>query len=234
MKEEHVKWYSHTLGREMETLIYGHQGYPVLLFPSSQGRYYEAKDFDLISAVKWYLEEGLVKIYCPDSIDSLSWYNEGIHPADRVRNHILYDKYLVEELVGKIRHETGHGKICVTGPSFGAFHAVNFAFRHPEMVSHLFAMSGKYDIKSFLDGYLDDNAYFNNPVDYVPGSQNPELWNMKIILGTGEHDICRNATVHMSEILKSKNIDHWLDIRQGQEHDWPLWKDMLPHYLSMI
>lgn len=234
MKEEHVKWYSHTLGREMETLIYGHQGYPVLLFPSSQGRYYEAKDFDLIGAVKWFLDQGLVKIYCPDSIDSLSWYNKGIHPADRVRNHILYDKYLVEELVGKIRHETGYGKICVTGPSFGAFHALNFAFRHPELVSHLFAMSGKYDIKSFLDGYFDDNAYFNNPVDYVPGSQNPQLWNMKIILGTGEHDICRNATVQMSEILKTKNIDHWLDIRQGQEHDWPLWKDMLPHYLSMI
>ena len=234
MKEEHVKWYSPTLGRDMDTLVYGHQGYPVLLFPSSQGRYYEAKDFQLIEAVRWYLEQGLVKIYCPDSIDSLSWYNKDIHPADRVRNHILYDRYLTEELLGKIRHETGQGKICVTGPSFGAFHAVNFAFRHPEMVSHLFAMSGKYDIKSFLDGHYDDNAYFNNPVDYVSGSQNPELWNMKIILGTGEHDICRDATAHMSEILKSKNIDHWLDIREGQEHDWPLWKDMLPHYLSII
>lgn len=218
----------------METLIFGHSGYPVIIFPSSQGRYYEAKDFNLIESVRWFVDQGLVKIYCPDSIDSLSLYNKSIHPADRLKNHELYDKFLLEELVEKIRYETGQGKICVTGPSFGAYHALNFAFRHPDRVSHLFAMSGKYDIKSFLDGYYDDNAYFNNPVDFMPDSNNGELWNMRIVLGTGEHDICRDATVQMSEILKNKGIDHWLDIRQGYEHDWPLWKEMLPHYLSLI
>lgn len=234
MKEEHVKWHSHNLGREMETLIFGHQGYPVLIFPSSQGRYYEAKDFHLIDSVKWFVEQGMVKIYCPDSIDSQSLYNKGIHPADRIRNHILYDRFISEELIEKMRYETGADKICVTGPSFGAYHALNFAFRHPERVSHLFAMSGKYDIKSFMDGYYDDNVYFNNPVDFVPDSGNPEFYNMKIVLGTGEHDICKDPTLHMSEILRSKNIDHWLDIRLGAEHDWPLWRDMLPQYLSLI
>lgn len=234
MKEEYVKWYSPHLGREMETLIYGHEGYPVLIFPSSQGRYYEAKDFHLIDSVKWFVEQGKVKIYCPDSIDSLSLYNKNIHPAERIRNHEQYDKYIFEELLGKMRHETGRSKICITGPSFGAYHALNFAFRHPETVSHLFAMSGKYDIKSFMDGYYDDTVYFHNPVDFIQNSSNPELWNMKIVLGTGEHDICRDPTVHMSELLHSRNIDHWLDIRQGMEHDWPLWRDMLPHYLSLL
>lgn len=234
MKEEYVKWHSHNLGREIETLIFGHQGYPVLIFPSSQGRYYEAKNFQLIDSVRWFLDQGLVKIYCPDSIDSLSLYNESIHPAERLKNHILYDKFILEELTEKMRYETGQAKICVTGPSFGAYHALNFAFRHPEKVSHLFAMSGKYDIRSFLDGYYDDNAYFNNPVDYMPDSSHPDLWNMKIVLGTGEHDICRDPTERMSQILKSKGIEHWMDMRPGMEHDWPLWRDMLPHYLSLI
>ena len=234
MKEEYVKWYSPNLGREIETLVYGHQGYPVLIFPSSQGRYYEAKDFHLIDSIKWFIEQGRVKVYCPDSIDGLSLYNNNIHPAERIRNHEQYDKFLYHELLGKMRHETGTSKICVTGPSFGAYHALNFAFRHPEAVSHLFAMSGKYDIKNFMDGYYDDQVYYNNPIDFVPDSSNPELWNMKIVLGTGEHDICRDPTVHMSNILKSKNIDHWLDIKQGMEHDWPLWRDMLPQYLALI
>lgn len=234
MKEEYVKWHSNNLGREIETLIFGHSGYPVLIFPSSQGRYYEAKNFNLIESVRWFVEQGLVKIYCPDSVDSLSLYNNSIHPADRLRNHIQYDRFLLDELVEKMRYETGQGKICVTGPSFGAYHALNFAFRHPDKVSHLFAMSGKYDIKSFLDGYYDDNAYFNNPIDFLPDSNNGELWNMKIVLGTGEHDICRDPTVHMSEILKNKGIDHWLDIRQRYEHDWPLWREMFPHYLSLL
>jgi esterase/lipase superfamily enzyme len=234
LKEEYVKWYSNNLGREIETLTFGHSGYPVLIFPSSQGRYYEAKNFNLIESVKWFVEQGLVKIYCPDSIDGLSLYNKSIHPADRLKNHIHYDRFLIDELVEKMRHETGEGKICVTGPSFGAYHALNFAFRHPDRVSHLFAMSGKYDIKSFLDGYYDDNAYFNNPVDFLNDSKNSELRNMKIVLGTGEHDICRDSTVQMSKILKNKGIDHWLDIRQGYEHDWPLWREMLPHYLSLM
>lgn len=234
MKEEYIKWYSNNLGLEIETLIFGHQGYPVLIFPSSQGRYYEAKNFNLIESVKWFVEQGLVKIYCPDSIDGLSLYNKSIHSADRLRNHNQYDRFLLDELVEKMRYETGQGKICVTGPSFGAYHALNFAFRHPDKVSHLFAMSGKYDIKSFLDGYYDDNAYFSNPVDFLPDSNNGEIWNMKIILGTGEHDICKDSTVQMSEILKNKDIDHWLDIRQGFEHDWPLWREMFPHYLSLL
>ncbi|CAN5119267.1 alpha/beta hydrolase-fold protein [soil metagenome] len=234
MKEEYVKWHSPNLGSDIETMVYGHQGYPVLIFPSSQGRYYEAKDFQLIDAIRWFIEEGKVKVYCPDSIDGLSLYNKHIHPAERIRNHDLYDKFIHQELLGKMRHETGMGKICVTGPSFGAYHALNYAFRHPETVSHLFAMSGKYDIKSFMDGYYEDPVYFHNPVDYVPDSNNSELWNMNIVLGTGEHDICRDSTLHMSHLLNSKGIDHWLDIREGQEHDWPLWRDMLPHYLSKL
>lgn len=234
LKEEYAKWYSENLGREIETLIFGHQGYPVLIFPSSQGRYYEAKNFQLIESVRWFIDQGLVKIYCPDSIDSLSLYNRNIHPADRIQNHIQYDKFILHELLGKMRYETGQHKICITGPSFGAYHALNFAFRHPETVSHLFAMSGKYDIKSFLDGYYDENAYFINPVDYVPSSNHSDLWHMKIVLGTGEHDICKDPTIHMSEILKSKGIHHWLDIRSGAVHDWPLWRDMLPHYLSLL
>ncbi len=234
MKEEYVKWYSPNLGVDIETLIFGHQGYPVLIFPSSQGRYYEAKNFNLIDSISWFIDQGKIRVYCPDSIDSLSLYNEGIHPAERLRNHNLYDKFLHDELLDKMRHEAGTPKICVAGPSFGAYHALNFAFRHPESVSHLFAMSGKYDIKNFLDGYYDDNAYFHNPVDFVKDSEQAALWDMKIVLGTGEHDICRDSTQHMSDILNNKGIDHWLDIRQGYEHDWPLWREMLPHYISQI
>ncbi len=48
-------------------------------------------------------------------------------------------------------------KVAVAGPSFGGFQAANFAFRHPGKVSHLMSMSGSFDIRSFLDGYYDDN-----------------------------------------------------------------------------
>ena len=213
-------------------LVFGHWGFPIIIFPSTKGRYYESKDFKLIDAVSWFIEEGKVKLYCLDSADDFSWYNRSIHPADRVKNHIWYDKMVLEEVVGKIESE-GQSKVGAAGCSFGGFHASNFAFRHPDKVSHLYSMSGAYDIKDQLDGYYDDNVYFNNPVDFVPDMDNPDLFNMRIVLGTCEHDICRAANFHMSDILNKKGVAHWLDDRPGQYHDWPVWRDMFPHYLSV-
>ncbi|MEM6522592.1 MAG: alpha/beta hydrolase-fold protein [Bacteroidota bacterium] len=234
MKEEHFRWYSQTLSKDIDMLVYGHAGYPVIIFPTTMGRYYESKDFKLIESARWFLEQGLIQIYCPDSIDAHSWYNKSIHPADRVRNHNWYDQFILNEVVHNIRVEKSTPKVCVAGASFGGYHAANFAFRHPDSVSHLFTMSGAFDVKSFMDGYYDDNVYFNNPVDYLPDSNQPDLWQMNIVLGAGEWDICLEANKTLSGILNNKGINHWFDIRKWAEHDWPIWRDMFPHYLSLI
>jgi esterase/lipase superfamily enzyme len=234
MKEEYFKWHSPHIGRDIEMLTYGHAGYPVIIFPSTMGRYYESKDFKLIESVRWFVENGLVRLYCPDSIDRLSWYNREVHPSVKVLNHIQYDKLIRWEIIETIRNHTGSPRVAVSGASFGGFHAANFAFRHPDVVSHLFSMSGAFDIRMFMNGYFDDNVYFNNPVDYLPGLNHPDLWRMKIILGTSEWDICRPANEQLSGILRGKGVDHWLDMRGWVQHDWPLWREMFPHYLSMI
>lgn len=234
MKEEYFKWHSPYLDRDIEMLTYGHAGHPVIIFPSTMGRYYESKDFKLIESVRWFVENGLVRLYCPDSIDRLSWYNREVHPSVKVLNHIQYDKLIRWEIVETIRQHTGSPRVAVAGASFGGYHAANFAFRHPDVVSHLISMSGAFDIRSFMQGYFDDNVYFNNPVDYLPGLNHPDLWRMKIILGTSEWDICRPANEQLSGILQSKGVQHWLDMRGWQQHDWQLWREMFPHYLSLL
>lgn len=234
LKERYYKWYSPNLSKDMEMLVYGDRGYPVILFPSSKGRFYEGKDFGLIESIKWFWERDFVQVFCLDSIDAYSWYNRGIHPAQRVQNHIWYDRMVTNEIVPAAKRNTALGKVAVAGASFGGFHAANFAFKHPGLVSHLFSMSGAFDIKSFLGGYYDDNVYFNNPVDFLPGLNHPALWQMKIILGTSEWDICRPANEHLSGLLRHKNVPHWLDMRGWKEHDWALWREMFPHYISTI
>ncbi len=234
VKETYHKWYSPSLGKEIEMLAYGDRGYPVVLFPSSMGRYYESKDFGLVQTAEWFVDRGFIQIFCPDSIDALSWYNKGVHPGQRAWNHQCYDNMVLREIVPAVRWNTGTGKVAVAGASFGGYHAANFAFKHPETVSHLFSMSGAFDIKMFMDGYYDDNVYFNNPVDYLPGNNHPALWEMNIVLGTSEWDICLNANQRLSGILSEKNVPHWLDMRGWKAHDWPLWREMFPHYLSLI
>lgn len=234
MIERYYKWYSPNLNKDMQMLVFGDRGYPLVVFPTTMGRYYECKDQGLIGSAHWFVEQGLVQIYCPDSINELSWYNRSIHPAQKVRNHNWYDKMIVEEIVDKIRWNTGTGKVAVAGPSFGAYQAANFAFRHPDRVSHLFAMSGKFDIRSFMDGYYDNEVYFNNPIDFIHGVSDSHLWRMKIVLGSSEWDICLPFNQDMSDRLNKKNVAHWLDIRGWKLHDWPLWHEMFPHYLSLM
>src|SRR5688572_3137618 len=219
---------------DIEMLVFGDRGYPVILFPTSMGRYYENKDFKLTDSASWFVDQGLVKIYCIDSVDRYSRYNKSAHPAERVKNHIHYDNMLYHELAPWAMHETGHGKVCVAGCSFGGYHAVNFAFKHPDRVSHVFSMSGAFDIKDQLDGFYNDDVYYNNPMDFVQNASDPAIWQMKIILGTSDWDICKDANIQFSEILKRKNIPHWLDMKMWAEHDWPIWRQMFPHYLSLI
>ena len=136
-EEEFFQWYSPNLNMDMKMLVFGHSGYPVILFPTTMGRYYENKDRGLVHSAKWFLENGMIQIFCPDSINELSWYNKNIHPAQRAANHTWYDQMLVAEIADKIRFNTPSQKVAVAGPSFGGYQAANFAFKHPERVSHL-------------------------------------------------------------------------------------------------
>ena len=238
MKEDYIRWYTPHLSREFEMLVFGHAGYPVIIFPTSLGRYYQNKDFHLIDSVAPLVEAGHVRIYCPDGIDSESWYNQSIHPADRVKTHMGYENVILHDVVDAARRDTSRPKVCVAGASFGGYHALNFALRHPDVAGYCISMSGSFDIKPFLDGYYDDNCYFNNPVDYMPNLSDDrilgEIRTMGIILGTGDWDQCRDRNLTMSGILGGKGIPHFLDDRKWCGHDWNFWRDMFPSYLAQV
>ena len=71
-----------------------------------------------------------------------------------------------------MRHVCGdrNARALTTGASFGAFHAANTFFRRPDLFGGAIAMSGFYDLgRNYLDGYSDDNVFFNNPAWYLPG-----------------------------------------------------------------
>lgn len=234
MKEAYHKWQSPILGEEAELLVFGYGGRPLILFPTSMGRYYEAKDRGLIGSVSWFIENGDLTIYCPSNIDARSWYNKDIPPAARAVNHNLYDRFIDQEVLPRALSETGWQTVSLGGCSFGGYHAANFAFKHPEKVNSLISMSGIFDIRSYVDGYYDDMIYFNNPMDFLPKDNRPQLWQLRIILGTTDSDICLEQNKQFSGILQQKDMHHWLDIRENRSHDWPVWREMFPHYISTL
>src|SRR5579871_3599424 len=116
--EEYHKWHSPAAGRDFEMLVFGKGGYPIILFPTSRGSYYQNKDQGLIGTARWFLETGKVKIYCPDSLDNESWYNKSAPPAERAARHAAYDRLILEEVLPRAFHETGYNRLAVAGCSF--------------------------------------------------------------------------------------------------------------------
>ncbi len=238
MNERYLRWWTPHLSRDFEMLAFGDGGpgsIPLVLFPTSFGRFHQNKDFGLIDSVAGFIDSGKFTIYCPDSADLDSLYNKAIHPADRMRTHNGYENIILHDVFDFARRECSCPRVGVGGASLGAYHAANLAFRHPDAVSHMFSLSGSFDIRSFFDGFYDDNIYFNNPPDYLPNCTDPwKYGHMGIVIGTGEWDNTRHESVRLHDILDAKGVRHFFDDRKWCGHEWKWWKEMLPHYMSIV
>jgi esterase/lipase superfamily enzyme len=231
VNREYHKWYSNALRRDMELLIFGHSGIPLLVFPTSMGRFFDYESRGMIQAIADKYETGQLQAFCVDSVDAESWYNKAVPPRERAYRHTEYDRYLFDEVVPLIRSRNRSDMLITTGCSFGGYHSVNFALRHPDVVTGAISMSGAFDIHQFLDGYYDDNCYYNCPPDFLPNLADPwylDRYNrQKLVLATGEADICLDENLRLGGIMQAKQIPHWLDVwGNGAGHDWPWWQQM--------
>jgi esterase/lipase superfamily enzyme len=236
MNRSYHRWFSSALQRDMELLVFGHAGMPVVVFPTSMGRFFDYENRNMIGVIGDQYENGQIQAFCVDSVDAESWYNKSVHPALRAARHVQYDYYLVNELVPFVRSRNASSELAVTGCSFGGYHSVNFAFRHPQLVTQAISMGGAFDIHQFLDGYYDDNCYYNCPPDFLPNLTDPAILDryaqLRIVLATVETDICLQENLRLSYIMASKGIAHWLDVwRDGTGHDWPWWQRMAQKFL---
>jgi esterase/lipase superfamily enzyme len=238
MNRKHHRWYSERLGRDMELLVFGHTGPAAIVFPTSMGRFYEFEDRGLVSCLARTIEDGNLQLFCVDSLDAESWYHATAHPHDRLRRHLLYESYLLEEVLPLVRSRipaTEDQRVIALGSSLGAFHAALLAFRHPRVVSRLLAVSGKYDNSTFLDGYSNVDSYFTNPLAFLPGLHDEivlrSLRAMNIVIVTGSADPHVEEARQLSTVLWEKQVPNTLDVWHGWMHDWPYWQAMITKYL---
>ncbi len=115
MNREYHRWYSPRLGRDMELLVHGHAGLPVLVFPTSCGRFFEFEEFGMVRTVADKLWAGHLQFFCVDSVDAESWYNRGVGPDWRIARHVQYESYVIEEVLPLIRAKNGAERLVATG-----------------------------------------------------------------------------------------------------------------------
>src|SRR5688500_13291569 len=112
MHREYLHWDSPTLGRSMELLWFGRSGRPMIWFPTSQGRFYQNEDFGLVGAVSDLIDAGAIQVVCVDSVDAESFYATGRHPRERMARHDQYDRYLLEEVVPRLRARADGARVA--------------------------------------------------------------------------------------------------------------------------
>lgn len=233
MQRDYQRWFSPSLGRDMEMLVFGHAGAPVLAFPTSLGRFYEWEDFGMVGTLSHHLEQGWIQLYCVDSVDGESWYNQGAPNWTRAARHIQYEHYLLHEVVPLIHWHNPNDFLITAGCSFGAYHAANLAFKHPGLIRRTLAVSGQYDLNVILHGNFNDDCYFNSPMAYLPNLTDERILTQlrtqlqTILVVGGWGDICRQGTEDLARVLRDKGIPHTLDVWEAAWHDWPWWRQMV-------
>lgn len=238
MSKLKTSWYSGRLGQEVTVCRWGEIGKPVLFFPTAAADAEEGERFLMVKALAPLLEAGRVKLYSVDSIAGQALL-AGKTPEEVGDIQNRFDEFLYREVVPGIRNDCNDpaAEIITTGPSIGAFHALSAVCRHPDVFSHAICMSGTYDLTKWMENRCSHGHYHASPLHFVPGlGEGDHLARLRkrfVLLthGTGRWEEPEQSW-RVAHVLGSKGVPNRVDPWEGRDHDWPLWRDMLPHYLG--
>ncbi|MBI2568912.1 MAG: esterase [Candidatus Schekmanbacteria bacterium] len=225
----------------MEMLVFGEAGAPILAFPPARGRFFDWEDHGLIAALARQIASGWNQIWCLDGMDECSFFSAYLHPRDRLQNHQRWEEHLVQEVLARVRQQNPDTYVMTAGCGFGAYHAANFAMRHPGLIRRCIAMGGELNIRNFFDGVDDALLYFHNPEEYMANMHDEMLLKLfreklDIVLAVprnGPSELLESNR-RMAAILAGKRIPHSLDYWESPGDDWALWRAQLVTYVGRL
>jgi len=237
--------FSERLGRDMEYKRYGHAGRPVVVFPTSQGRFYQFEDSGGVGALAEFIDTGRIQLFTVDGVDSESFFDKRGGARHRIGRHEAYFAYVREEalpLFAATATDANGGRLLkplMTGCSMGGFHSSNFTFRFPELACGVISLSGVYSTRGFLGDTLEGAIYYNSPLDYLPGIEGAPLERIRALrmvfcCGQGKwEEPMLIETRALEAVLQAKRIPAWVDYWGGDvDHDWPWWHKQLAYFFG--
>ncbi len=242
MNREYHKWFSPNLQKEMELLVFGQGGEPVLFFPTRTARFYDYEDWQVIEALRRKIESDDIQVFCLDSVDKESFYSKKLEPAGRILRHLQYERYILQEVLPLVKLINNYPTAIAAGCSLGAYHAANLAFKYPFLFHKMVGLSGRYDLTTSMEhfgdlfeGYRDENIYYNMPGMFIPNLSDQELIRqlkaLEIIFVVGESDVFLENNRTLSNCLWSKGIWNAFHVWDGESHKAKYWRHMVQLYL---
>jgi len=233
---------SRALNRSVHMWTYGHWGPPVIAFPTAAGMAHEWQAAGAIEALRPLLDAGRLKLYCPESEACRSWTAMDRPTDERLAQHASYERFIVQELVPWIRADcrSPGAPIGLAGASLGATHAALLALKHPQDFPWALCLSGRYRTSPMLHGEGGIDAYYNDPLAFVPNLSGEALARVRgrthltLVVGRGAHEgRCIRETLALSRSLHERGIPHDLDVwGRDVSHEWVWWRRQLQHHLG--
>ena len=168
--------------------------------------------------------------FCVDQVDARELVRLAAAPvAAGAARHVQYDRYLVDEVVPFTPASQPQPlSSSAAGPSFGAYHAVNFAFATRTWSAGVLGMSGHLRYKALHGRVLRRRTSTSTTrVDFLANEH--DAGTARRAEAAGHHPRRRagrpaaGQNQQLSTLLWSKDVWHALRIWDGFAHDWPVW-----------
>jgi len=242
MQIEYVRQFSPAMDRDMDYKVYGHDGVPLVAFPTMRGRFWQWEDFGMVETLSGLIDAGAIRLWAADSIDDETFCTDSWDKLAAMRRQEQYLAYLGDELLPEISQASGGQQVVLTGCSMGAFHAANLFFRRPWDVRAVVAMSGVYSTRYFFGDYLPPEVVANSPLDGLPGLSDQALLaryrQAELIFCAGQgayEDRMLADTRALGEVLQGLDVPAWIDVwGLDVNHDWPWWKKQIVYFLGKL
>ena len=243
MDKKMVVRHSEILGEDLDVIVSGSAGQPVMAFAPLGQRPENLEEVGLVDELADYLDAGVIQLFCVSNVDGESWGSDG-YAVERAARQEAYYQAVCEELVPLVAEVSGSdARPLALGFDMGATHAAIFALRRPDLFQGCVCLSGVYDASRFFGDWMDATLYDNTPCAFLPNMPTDHpyiaLYNQRQLLfccgqEPSEAESLR-TTREIDAQLQRLGVEAWCDYWGGDvSHTWFWWKKQVRYFMPIV
>lgn len=243
MDKKMVVRHSEVLGEDLDVIVYGTAGQPVMAFAPLGQRPESLEEVGLVDELSDYLDAGVIQLFSVSNVDGESWGSDG-YAVERAARQEAYYQAVCEEIVPLVAEVSGSGaRPLALGFDLGATHAAVFALRRPDLFQGCVCLSGVYDASRYFGDWMDATLYDNTPCAFLPNMPTDHpyiaLYNQRQLLfccgQEGSEADSLRTTREIDAQLQRLGVEAWCDYWGGDvSHAWFWWKKQIRYFMPIV
>ncbi len=232
---------SRDLDADLDVIVYGTTGRPVIAFPTfdfSAGSWETGGMVDVLGDL---IESGAIQLFCVDSVDDRGWYARHSDLDYRSENQLAYLKFVSGELLRFVKKTSASkAKPILAGCGAGATNATAALLREPKLWGGLLALSGAYDARFYSDGATDADWLACSPIDLIASPSDARLRTLRkvpmaFVCGQAADErgigTQRQLAAAFAEREIEATFEYWgYDV----DHSWHWWQEMAAQFVPRL